>query len=455
MERFVDGWNIVQTLGEGAFGEVKLLINEKTNDAVALKIVDLQRAGDAKDCVYKEERIHRMLHHPHIIKLLGKREESNVAYLFLEFASGGELFDKIEPDVGMHSGEAQKYMTQLLDGLEYLHRRGITHRDIKPENLLLDEENNLKISDFGMATIFRLKGRERQLDKRCGTLPYVAPEVLKGPYFAQPSDIWSCGIVFVAMLTGELPWNEPTTESPEFARWVKSTCITESLWKKLSTMAFSLARKILNPEPAKRLKLPEILGHTWMKVEFTLNDVTDNVEQQCKRIALPRDTENKKEIPLLPSSQPTARVPYVDISSLTAVLTSNKNQISFSQPTQNDDLLLNSQISFTQSQLTQNQFKRLVKRMTRFTAKISQESTVLRVCKALDYFEYPWSIDPASIITVSTVDSGKLQLVFKISTIDMDDHVLVDFRLSKGCGIEFKRRFVKIKNSLTDIICRV
>lgn len=66
----------------------------------------------------------------------------------------------------MHSGEAQKYMTQLLDGLEYLHRRGITHRDIKPENLLLDEENNLKISDFGMATIFRLKGRERQLDKR-------------------------------------------------------------------------------------------------------------------------------------------------------------------------------------------------------------------------------------------------------------------------------------------------
>lgn len=146
--------------------------------------------------------------------------------------------------------------------------------------------------------------------------------------------------------------------------------------------------------------------------------MTDNVEQKCKRIALPRDTENKKEIPLLPSSQPTARVPYVDISSLTAVLTSNKNQISFSQPTQNDDLLLNSQISFTQSQLTQvniflfcvlfnesngvklfqNQFKRLVKRMTRFTAKISQESTVLRVCKALDYFEYPWSIDPASIV---------------------------------------------------------
>lgn len=71
-----------------------------------------------------------------------------------------------EPDVGMNFNEAQKYMKQLLDGLSYLHMKGITHRDIKPENLLLDEEGNLKISDFGMATIFRLKGKNRILDKK-------------------------------------------------------------------------------------------------------------------------------------------------------------------------------------------------------------------------------------------------------------------------------------------------
>lgn len=71
-----------------------------------------------------------------------------------------------EPDVGMPSKEAQKYMLQLLSAVDYLHKRGVVHRDLKPENLLLDENDNIKVSDFGLATIFRLNGKERVLDKR-------------------------------------------------------------------------------------------------------------------------------------------------------------------------------------------------------------------------------------------------------------------------------------------------
>ncbi|KAI8128734.1 Serine/threonine-protein kinase grp [Lucilia cuprina] len=108
----------------------------------------------------------------------------------------------VKPDIGMPQHEAQRYFTQLLSGLQYLHQRGIAHRDLKPENLLLDEHDNIKISDFGMATMFRCKGKERLLDKRCGTLPYVAPEVLLKPYHAQPADIWSCGVILVTMLAG-------------------------------------------------------------------------------------------------------------------------------------------------------------------------------------------------------------------------------------------------------------
>ena len=87
---------------------------------------------------------------------------------------------------------------------QYLHDRGIAHRDIKPENLLLSEPGDvLKISDFGMATVFRHKGKERMLERRCGTMPYVAPEVLTKPsYAAPPADIWCCGMVLLAMLTG-------------------------------------------------------------------------------------------------------------------------------------------------------------------------------------------------------------------------------------------------------------
>lgn len=102
----------------------------------------------------------------------------------------------------MPNWEAQKYFKQLLNGVEYLHTKGIAHRDLKPENLLLDHNSNVKITDFGMATLFRMRGKERLLDKRCGTLPYIPPEILEKPYHAEPADIWSCGIVLVAMLSG-------------------------------------------------------------------------------------------------------------------------------------------------------------------------------------------------------------------------------------------------------------
>ena len=85
----------------------------------------------------------------------------------------------------------------------YLHSRGVTHRDLKPENLLLDGSDTLKISDFGLATLFRHNGKERLLNRRCGTKPYMPPEVLVDEeYKAQPADLWSCGIVLVTLLAG-------------------------------------------------------------------------------------------------------------------------------------------------------------------------------------------------------------------------------------------------------------
>lgn len=139
-----------------------------------------------------------MLNDAHIIRFYGRRENGHFEFIFLEYASGGELFDRIgelylsiyisikfflftnffsEPDVGMPQMEAQRFFKQLISGVEYLHSRGIAHRDLKPENLLLDANDNLKISDFGMATVFRYQGKERLLDKRCGTLPYIGMEM--------------------------------------------------------------------------------------------------------------------------------------------------------------------------------------------------------------------------------------------------------------------------------------
>ncbi|XP_017786832.1 PREDICTED: serine/threonine-protein kinase grp isoform X2 [Nicrophorus vespilloides] len=436
MDKFVDEWLIIQTLGEGAYGEVKLLVHQVSGEAVAMKVVDLRKCKDAKECVTKEEKIHKLMMHPNIIRILGKREEPNTIYIFLEYASGGELFNKIEPDIGMYAGDAQKYMKQLLNGMEYLHSKGITHRDIKPENLLLDEHGNLKISDFGMATIFRLRGKQRLLDKKCGTLSYVAPEVLKQPYYAEPADLWSCGIVFVAMLAGELPWDEPTQECREYSQWMKDTCITQTPWSKLTNVAFSLARKMLTHEPKARPTLSQILQHPWMNIKFPDSDY-----------------EGSHETPTVTSSQPAPRIANNIAPERLAILMQNREQVCFSQPTSNDDLIVNSQLHFTQSPLTQNNFQKLIKRMTRFFVKTSCEKTTMQLCKVLDQLCYNWNSDPSGVITISLMDAKRMQLVFKANILEMDGKMLVDFRLSKGCGLEFKRNFMKIKKSLQDIIC--
>lgn len=147
---FVEGWDIVQVLGEGAFGEVrrpfsstaflrildalrvrrsiltrfiamsfkvKLLVNRKTSEAVAVKLVDLRVHLTAISEIRKEIGIHKLLSHDNILKCFGHRKDDKFQYIFLEYAAGGELFDRIEPDVGMDPGQAQKYFQQLIAGV--------------------------------------------------------------------------------------------------------------------------------------------------------------------------------------------------------------------------------------------------------------------------------------------------------------------------------------------------
>ncbi|XP_077286179.1 serine/threonine-protein kinase grp isoform X2 [Arctopsyche grandis] len=400
-----------------------------------MKMIDLRKYTDAALSVKKETAIQRSLRHPNVLQYYGKRSHANFEYIFLEYCSGGELFDRIEPDLGMAVKDARRYFRQLLSGVEYLHSRGVAHRDIKPENLLLDQYDNIKISDFGMATMFRFKGVERLLDRRCGTLPYVAPEVLKEPYRASPADLWSCGIVLVTMLSGVLPWDQPSSKCKNYEDWcIGGVLGSNGPWKTMTAGVLGLLTGILADDPQNRSALERVQSHPWMSTQSSDDiDYGSNLEEFSISLSQP-----------LPSGDHTA--------SLIAHETDDREMTCFSQPIACDDLLLASQMNLTQS-ASQGVFQKLVKRMTRFFVGCEYAQATERLTAVLrSMIQCQWKISQTRGITVTTTDNRKMQLIYKVNFIDMDGKLLVDFRLSKGCGLEFKRRFVQIKKSLADVI---
>ncbi|XP_068187710.1 serine/threonine-protein kinase Chk1 isoform X1 [Antennarius striatus] len=445
---FVQDWDLVQTLGEGAYGEVRLLVNRQTEEAVAVKVIDTSQAKECAESVKKEICVHKSLNHTNIVRFFGHRKEGPTVYLFLEYCTGGELFDRIEPDVGMAEKDAHRFFQQLISAVEYLHGVGITHRDIKPENILLDDKDNLKLTDFGLATMFRFKGRERLLNRLCGTLPYVAPELLSlTEYKAQPADIWACGIVLTAMLAGELPWDQPTESCQEYSDWLqKKTYLAP--WKKIQPLPLSLLSKLLLASPDARITVADIKKDRWF---------TEGVKQSA-----PRSRANKhlkSDVGLVSGVNCDDRMQFSSSQPDFAAggweamlfISQTEGQVSFSQPTKPEHMLLCSQLLGTPG-ASQTPWQRLVRRLTRFFTNVNAEASLAALTDACDTLALNSKPTCGKQVTVNTLDKRNNKLIFKVHVLEMNQRVLLDFRLSKGDGLEFKRLFVKIKQRLGDIV---
>ncbi|XP_062450552.1 serine/threonine-protein kinase Chk1 [Rhea pennata] len=451
---FVADWDLVQTLGEGAYGEVQLAVNRRTEEAVAVKIVDMKRAADCPENIKKEICINKMLNHENVVRFYGHRREGATQYLFLEYCSGGELFDRIEPDVGMPEAEARRFFQQLIAGVVYLHSIGITHRDIKPENLLLDERDNLKISDFGLATVFKHNGRERRLNKMCGTLPYVAPELLRRADFrAEPVDVWACGIVLTAMLAGELPWDQPSDNCQEYSDWKEKKTYL-SPWKKIDSAPLALLHKILAESPAARITVADIGKDRWYSRpakrggERAGGDSPGGGKRGRSETGSETLSEEKASYS---TSQPEPGTGAALWDGGPAAIDKLVQGISFSQPACAEHMLVNSQLLGTPGS-SQSPWQRLVKRMTRFFTKLDADCSYRTLREVCEKMGYGWKKSCTNQVTVSTTDRRNNKLIFKVNLVEMESKILVDFRLSKGDGLEFKRHFLKIKAKLGDVV---
>lgn len=255
---------LLETLGTGSFGKVKKARHQLTGHTVAIKILNRNKIKslDVVGKIRREIQNLKLFRHPHIIKLYQVINTPSDIFMVMEFVSGGELFDHIVKNGKLNENQARKFFQQIISGVAYCHRHMIVHRDLKPENLLLDDNMNVKIADFGLSNM--MKDGEF-LRTSCGSPNYAAPEVVSGELYAGPEvDIWSCGIILYALLTGTLPFDDESVQIL-FKKIRSGVYVTPDY---LSRPVAQLIEKMLTVDPLKRATIKEIREHEWFKINL-------------------------------------------------------------------------------------------------------------------------------------------------------------------------------------------
>ncbi|KAI8080048.1 kinase-like domain-containing protein [Halteromyces radiatus] len=271
---------LLQTLGEGEFGKVKLGIHIESGHEVAIKLIKRDNI-DSSTRMTKVEReisVLRTVRHPYIVKLYDVIETEKYIGIILQCASGGELFEYILAHRYLKEKDASRLFAQLISGVHYMHQKHIVHRDLKLENLLLDRHRSIIITDFGFANQFS-SARDDLMSTSCGSPCYAAPELVisEGLYVGSAVDIWSCGVILYAMLCGYLPFDDdPANPDGDninlLYKYILSTPLAFPDY--VSPEARDLLRKMLVPDPAKRCSMEIIMNHPWLQPHKSLFETT-------------------------------------------------------------------------------------------------------------------------------------------------------------------------------------
>ncbi|XP_077787643.1 serine/threonine-protein kinase BRSK2 isoform X6 [Podarcis muralis] len=256
--QYVGPYRLEKTLGKGQTGLVKLGIHCVTCQKVAIKIVNREKLSESVLMkVEREIAILKLIEHPHVLKLHDVYENKKYLYLVLEHVSGGELFDYLVKKGRLTPKEARKFFRQIISALDFCHSHSICHRDLKPENLLLDEKNNIRIADFGMAS---LQVGDSLLETSCGSPHYACPEVIRGEkYDGRKADVWSCGVILFALLVGALPFDDDNLR--QLLEKVKRGVFHMPHF--IPPDCQNLLRGMIEVDASKRLTLEHIQKHIW------------------------------------------------------------------------------------------------------------------------------------------------------------------------------------------------
>ena len=270
----LDIYEVKNKLGSGKFGLVKLGIDKKTKEEVAIKIMK-KSSMDSSDLelVRTEIETLKVCQHPNIIRLYNVFENKDYLYLIMEYCSGGDLFSYLENrNFRIPEKRASIIIHKMATAVYYMHNFGVVHRDLKPENVLMtsdDDEGDIRILDFGLSKIL---GPYEKCDEPYGTLTYCAPEIIVDEPYAQAVDLWSLGIMTYLMVSGRLPFN--AEDENEIARKVvydEPDFIRNPIWKTITPECIDFIKRLLEKDQNKRMTIKELLEHKWIKMYDTNN----------------------------------------------------------------------------------------------------------------------------------------------------------------------------------------
>ncbi|KAK3135287.1 hypothetical protein QOZ80_5BG0417100 [Eleusine coracana subsp. coracana] len=421
MERYEIG----RLLGQGTFAKVYYARNLSTGETVAIKMIDKDKVMKIglTDQIKREISIMRLVRHPNVLQLFEVMATKNKIYFVLEYAKGGELFNKIAKGK-LTEDAARKYFQQLIGAVEYCHSRGVYHRDLKPENLLLDENETLKVSDFGLSALAESKRQDGLLHTACGTPAYVAPEVLsrKG-YSGAKADVWSCGVILFVLVANYLPFHDRNL----IQMYRKIARAEYRCPRHFSAELKELLYGILDPDPNTRMSISRLKRSAWYRKSVGLTALkTETCFKTC-----PSDGT---------------------ISGLTSCSGSESNLGSLRMTSLNAFDIISLSTGFDMSKLFEERYGR---REARFTSKQSATTVFAKLEEVARRLKLKLTNKDNGLLKLATAKEGKkgvLELDAEIFQI-APSFLLIELKKTNGDTLEYQKLMKDdIKPSLRDIV---
>jgi serine/threonine protein kinase len=259
-------YNVGKQIGKGRFSVVHSATHIRTGKLYAIKVIDKSKiAVDAreKEALRTEIAILKLVRHPTIIHMHEIFEAPSKLYIVMTLLRGGDLFDRIIARKRFPERTCMIILWRLLSAVKYLHDRGIVHRDLKPENILCGDEKDdtrVLIADFGLS---KFASPEEVMNLPCGTLAYVAPEVLKLQGYSKAVDLWSLGVILYLLLRGGLPFDGKSKNEIIERTLHAKLSFRHEVWKGVSKHAIDLITRLLDKSPATRITIEAATAHPW------------------------------------------------------------------------------------------------------------------------------------------------------------------------------------------------